>query len=379
MNREAVGCMVLAVIGLCGHVAGADPEAGFVSLFNGKDLTGWQVTAGPTESFVVDAGLLTCTGKGHYPTWLRSEKEYENFVLRFEYIVKHYSESGLLIHAPLHGRLSRVGFKVELCDDWSRTGRTVPTGSIQDIARARDFKAKKHEQWNRMDVVMDYPLVRVMLNGQLIQEIDCARDKELRYRLRRGYLGIQDLGRYIAFRNIRIKELPAQEQPWVSLFNGKDYAGWTPLGHAQWEINDGVIKAIRHGYLLTEKEYQDFELFTYIRTSRYANGGIFFRWKSHDPLSERGYEAQIYNMVEATNPTGSIYAFVRAEVMTSQDEEWFPMQIFADGPRCVIRVNGETAAVAEKLELVRPGRIALQMHQKDATIEWKGIRIKALD
>ena len=65
--------------------------------------------------------------------------------------------------------------------------------------------------------------------------------------------------------------------------------------------------------------------------------------------------------------------------MTSRDEEWFPMQIFAEGPRCVIRVNGETAASADGLELIRPGRIALQIHQRDATVEWKGIRIKPLD
>jgi hypothetical protein len=371
--------MWASAIGLCIGAAGADSEAGFVSLFNGKDLTGWQVTAGPAESFAVIDGLLTCTGKGHYPTWLRSETEYENFVLRFEYIVKHYSESGLLIHAPLHGRLSRVGFKVEICDDWSRTGRTVPTGSIQDIARARAFDAKKDGQWNRMEVVMDYPMLRVTLNDQLIQEIDCATDAELRYRLRRGYLGIQDLGRYIAFRHIRIKELPAKEPPWTDLLNSKDLAGWSSLGPAKWEIKNGAVGASGHGYLLTENAYQDFELFTYIRTSRYANGGIFFRWKSHDPLRERGYEAQIYNMVEATNPTGSIYAHVRAEVMTSRDGEWFPMQIFADGPRCVIRVNGETVAVADKLELVRPGRIALQIHHKSARVEWKGLRIKPLD
>ena len=379
MNRVTVSWLLWAAIGLCHGDAVAEQEAGFVSLFNGKDLTGGQVKAGPSEAFMVADGLLTCTGKGHYPTWLRSEKEYENFVFRFEYILKHYSESGLLIHAPLYGRLSRVGFKVEICDDWSRTCRTVPTGSIQDVARARDFQVKKHEQWNRMEVVMDYPMLRVTLNNQVIQQIDCAKDKELRYRLRRGHLGIQDLGRYIAFRNIRIKELPAKEQPWTMLLSGKDLAGWSTLGPAKWEIKEGAVGARGHGYLLTEKEYQDFELFTYIRTSRYANGGIFFRWTSHDPLSERGYEAQIYNMVEATNPTGSIYAHVRAEVLTSRDNEWFAMQIFADGPRCVIRVNGETAAVADKLELVRPGRIALQMHQKNATVEWKGIRIKPLD
>ena len=54
----------------------------YASLFNGKDLRGW-VTVGTPDSFAVEDNAIRTTGAHSYPSWLRTEKEYENFVLRF--------------------------------------------------------------------------------------------------------------------------------------------------------------------------------------------------------------------------------------------------------------------------------------------------------
>src|SRR5437763_4104156 len=62
-----------------------DPKAdGFVPMFNGKDLSGWvNVNCAPGTFFVKD-GLVITTGK---PTgYLRTEKQYENFVADFEWM-----------------------------------------------------------------------------------------------------------------------------------------------------------------------------------------------------------------------------------------------------------------------------------------------------
>ena len=356
-------------------VSEAEKAEGFVSLFNGKDLTGWHITHGPDKSFRVRDGLLECTGAGEYPNWLRSDKVYENFVLRFDFNLPHYAESGLLISAPPHGRCSKVGFKIQLCDHVAHGHKTAYSGAIMGVLPAVGVATKNYIEWNTVEVIMDWPRLQVTINGRLVQQVDCTDHEVLRYRLRSGYLGLQDMGSRTSYRNLRIKELPSKEK-WTSLFDGKSFDGWTKIGAAKWEIRDGVIRASDgNGYVLTENKYEDFELHAYVRTSRYANGGIFLRWKSWEPR-DRGYEIQVANDPDGANPTGSIYGWVRAHILTARDGEWFPMHIIAKGPKVVVRVNGELCAASDKLDLVRSGHIALQMHRRNSWIEFKDIRIK---
>src|SRR2546422_11671079 len=85
-----------------------------VSLFNGKDLSGWVAMGDNPNSFRADQGTIFCTGAGNYPNWLRSEKEYENFDLRLEYMTPNWCEAGVLVHAPLYCRASKAGVKIHL-------------------------------------------------------------------------------------------------------------------------------------------------------------------------------------------------------------------------------------------------------------------------
>jgi len=358
--------------------AAGEAETDFVSLFNGKDLTGWHIEGKHTKAFAVGGGVLNLTYDGQYPTWLRSDKMYENFVLRFEFKIPYYCETGLFVHAPLHGHWSKVGMKILLTEDSAPGARTQHTGTIVGVAREKVVATKHYNEWNTVEVFMDYPILRVTVNDKLVQEVDCQKNEKLRHRLRTGYLGIQAMGSPASFRNLRIKELPSKEK-WIPLFNGKDLTGWQTMGDATWEVHDGVLVAKGTkggtGYLLTKAEYQDFELFTYIRTTPQANGGIFFRWKTLT-TNDRGNEIQIYNNPDGNNPTGSIYTIARNDNLTARDGEWFPMQIFLKGPTCHVRVNGETAGVCDQLTTVRPGMISLQMHSRGAVIEFKDLRIK---
>jgi hypothetical protein len=332
---------------------------GFVSLFNGRDLSGWHITGGPDDSFGVRGGQLECTGSGEFPNWLRTDKTYEN-------------------GAPLHGRASKVGMKIHLCDHIAKGSKTAYSGAILGVRPALTIATNHFDEWNSVEVEFDWPRLRVIINGKLAQDVDCEKDPVLRYRLRRGYLGLQDMGGPVAFRNLRIKELPSKHR-WTSLFNGKNFDGWKIIGEATWDVTDGVIRAADgNGYLMTESSYQDFELHTLIKTSRHANGGIFFRWKSLVP-QDRGYEIQIYNVPDGNNPTGSIYTRVRVDHVPVRDGEWFPMHIIVKGPKCVVRVNGEIVAVDEHLPLVRSGPICLQMHRRNAWIEFKEVRIRSLN
>jgi hypothetical protein len=367
-------------VGAMGAQSGSvGKEEGSVSLFNGRDLTGWHIMGEVARAFYVNEGELRCRGgQANYPIWLRSDKVYENFVLRFEYKMGYYTESGLFIHAPMHGRCSTTGIKIVVTEDTARGAKTQHTGTILGVKRELAIAADKHSTWNSCEVFMDYPTLRVTVNGQKVQEIDCSKNDKLRRRMRRGHIGIQAMGSIASYRNIRIKELPAKEK-WVPLFNGKDLTGWTILGKTvKWEVHEGVLRATGNGYLITDAKYQDFELFTYVRTTPHANGGIFFRWKGLN-TRDRGYEIQIYNNPDGNNPTGSVYAKIRNHNLNARDGEWFPMHIFVNGKTVFTRINGEDGASCDQLELVRPGRISLQMHRHGARIEFKDLRIKPLD
>jgi hypothetical protein len=356
-------------------------EEGFVSLFNGKDLAGWHLEGVDKKAFAVEQGELRLTYDNLWPTWLRSDRTYENYVLRFEFKVGYYCETGLLINAPLHGPCARVGMKILLTEDTAPGAKTQHTGTIVGVAREKMLATKYFDQWNTVEVVMDYPVLRVTVNDKVVQEIDCSQNEKLRYRLRQGYIGLQGNASPAAFRNIRIKELPSKEK-WIPLFNGKDLSNWQTIGKTTWKAVDGVIVGkgtpAATGYLLTRAEYQDFELFAYIRTTRQANGGIFFRWKTLG-TDDRGNEIQIYNDPDGNNPTGSVYTVARTENLTARDGEWFPMHIFLKGNKCVVRVNGEMGGVTDQITTIRPGMVSLQMHTRGATIEFKDLRVKPLD
>jgi len=348
-------------------------EASFVTLFNGCDLSGW-VEMGEPGAFAVEKGILVLKNPRYYPNWLRTEREYENFELKLEYRMPGWSEGGLLLHAPLYGRTSRAGIKLHLRHDNQNEG-SHSVGGLYGVLPPLAFNSREKE-WNRLNVYLNWPVLRVELNGALVQDTNMERHPELRWRLRRGFIGLQDLGREIHFRNIRIQEFPSQER-WTELFNGRDLRGWTVQGDAKWEVENGKIIARNgDGYLITDETFSSFEFQTYVWTSKQANGGVFFRWNSDQ--GRRGYEVQIYNIIDTTNPTGSLYGVVPAEDLESFDGKWFLMQIISDGGYALVRIDGRAVAESNILSLPDRGKIALQMHHKNARIEFLRPRIKQL-
>ncbi len=354
----------------------AEAEEGFVSLFNGKDLSGWVIEEGDADSFVVKAGTIYASHEVNFPTWLRSEKVYENFDLRFEFRRVGWVNSGVFFHAPLHGRNSKVGFEYQIDQKVNELLSNKTCGAIFGVVPPQSNELKPSGQWNSGRILMDWPSLKFWMNDVLIQDLNVEEHEELKYRLRRGYIGLQALGYNVWFRNIRIKELPDKEE-WIPLFNGKDFSGWYEEGSgADWFVKDGVLRAENGtSYMVTEEEFEDFELHAYVRTCPHANGGIFVRWNQLQG-GDRGNEIQIENIPDSNYPTGSLYNIVRAEQFCYHDEEWFLMQIRLEGSHLVIRVNGETVVDYDQHPTVRSGHISLQMHKGKSWIEFKDLKVK---
>src|SRR5947208_2529469 len=126
---------VIAVAVLALSAAGAEP--GFVSLFDGKSLDGWQIVGQKGPGYIVEKGLLVCPADGGGN--LFTTREYSNFILRFEFRLFEGSNNGIGIRAPLAGDAAYQGMEIQILDDGAAVyrGRLRPAqyhGSIYDVA-----------------------------------------------------------------------------------------------------------------------------------------------------------------------------------------------------------------------------------------------------
>jgi hypothetical protein len=379
-TRLSAALVLLIISSSIAHAAQLS-EDGFEPLFNGENLAGWQKEG--EAGFIARDNMLVCNGSGNWPTWLRTTEVFENFVLRLEYKTRFGAESGVFFHAPLHGRISQVGYEIQIGGPGGQKPHS--TGAIFDAIAPLASAARHYsdEKFDELEITVNWPMLKVKLNGQIIQDLDIREHDSLRYRPRLGYIGLQDRGKPVMFRNIRIKRLPDQiREQWQALLGSEDgdekLAGWSisEKNTADWSLEDGVLLGqTGHGYLITDAMYRNCELQTYIRSSPLANGGIFFRWLSE---GNRGFEIQIEDIPDSNDPTGSIYGRARAERMPFQPGEWVLMQVFLREEHCVVRVNGVVVAQSDKMNGVRAGNISLQMHTGQGWVRWKDFRVRPL-
>jgi len=202
------------------------PVPEWKSLFNGKDLTGWvDVNTSPETWFVKD-GLLICRGE---PIGvMRSEKQYENFILHIEW--RHMEpggNSGVFVWSEgkaAQGKRLPKGMEVQMLElDWihqhPRNGKPNHIGYISgelfgangltgepdnprgSRSMSKELRCKPHGEWNTYDVVCVDGTVKLSINGKFVNGIRNASVKK-------GYLCLESEGAEIHFRNIRILELP---------------------------------------------------------------------------------------------------------------------------------------------------------------------------
>lgn len=354
----------------------AQEDAG-KSLFDGQSLAGWSIQEGPESAFYVQDGAIVIHDGSNFPTWLRSNQQYENFDFSCDFFVKGWANSGIYFHAPEHGRNTWCGFKVNLFHQQDEHPRPESVGAIFPLIAPSKVNVKNQGDWNTLRVRMDWPSLEVWVNGEQVQKVDVETVPELRYRLRAGYIGIESLSYPLRFRNLRVRELPSTVK-WDTLYGGPaDMNLWqVAQGQAKWEPLGAVLRADNVGYLATKKHYRDFAYQTYIRASKHHNGGIIFRAESTD--TTKHYEIQLHDVEGAVYPTGSLYHFKRAIYPRIEPEQWYLFQLFVKDRDCVVRINGETVVDYHNLERLNAGPVMLQAHQNNRWIEYKDMKIRPL-
>ena len=329
------------------------------------------VHEGPRSTFAIAGAEITTSGAGHTPNWLRSGREYEDFRLRFEYKLNQWAEAAVILRAPRAGRPIHSGVAIQLAHDFHNEITPHVTGAIMGVRAPAAKVAGDYGTWHRVDVTFKGERLKAVIDGVTVQDVDVP-DKP-----RRGFIGFPDLGHGYAVKNVAIEDLGTPAR-YVELFDGQSLDGWKLRGAGEWSVRDGAITGANgHGILYAPPAFTDFELTALVRAHNRANGGIFLRG-SPDEEQPRGFEVQIYNVPDAVYPTGSVYGIERSRIFADYDDEWIFMEVLVHGRHCRVRINGDTVAGTDKLPPPRSGRIGLQIHLENASVEFRDLRVRPL-
>lgn len=207
-----VACLLPAILMVAASVAVADE---WKPLFNGKDLTGWTAVDGPMSSWKVEDGLLYCSGGGG--GWLSTTDEYANFELELEFRVPEGGNSGVFLRAPHQGNPAFAGMEVQVLDDrapeYAKLEKYQYCGSLYGIAAPKLRVSKPAGDWQTMNIVCNGRNVCVKLNGTPIVDADLdAHPNKVAtnpgIKRTAGFVGLQNHGTRLDYRNIKIKTLP---------------------------------------------------------------------------------------------------------------------------------------------------------------------------
>jgi hypothetical protein len=204
------------IVLLMSSLALAQSDGGFAPLFNGKDLTGWHAKRG---GWYVEDGALAWR-KGAGDIW--TAEQYGDFVLDLEYKVAKGTNSGVFIRTGNPKDNVQTGIEIQVFDSYGQKPSKHSNGAFYDALAPTKTMDKPAGEWNHMVITANGPKLEVMLNGEKIIDANLDDWKEpgkspdgtpnkyknaLKDFPRSGYIGFQDHGGTVWFRNVRIKKL----------------------------------------------------------------------------------------------------------------------------------------------------------------------------
>ncbi len=190
-------------------------EEGFVKLFDGKTLEGWQ---GAVDGYEVEDGAIVSKPKSGGN--LYTKDEYGDFDLKFEFKLTPGANNGIGIRTPLNVNAAYNGMEIQVLDDtaaqYAKLHPYQYHGSIYGVVPAKRGHLKPVGEWNSEEIICKGKQVTVILNGETIVDADIEKastpktiDGNAHPGLKRekGYIGFCGHGSRVEFRNLRVKEL----------------------------------------------------------------------------------------------------------------------------------------------------------------------------
>lgn len=207
-----------------------EKEEGWQLLFDGTSTEGWRSYDGtdfPAQGWEVNDGMLTVLAQGGGGDII-TDKKFSNFILKLEWRVQESGNSGIFYRAmeqptqPIYWSAPEM----QVLDNENHPDANQgvdgnrKAGSLYDLIPAKPQNAKAHGEWNSVKIVADGPNIEHWQNGEKVLEYELwtnewyemIRNSKFESHpefgdARSGYIGLQDHGDRVDFRNIKIKEL----------------------------------------------------------------------------------------------------------------------------------------------------------------------------
>jgi hypothetical protein len=155
----------------------------------------------------------------------------------------------------------------------------------------------------------------------------------------------------------------AAARGWRTLFDGKSLKGWTPIGEANWRLEDGAAVADngKAGFLVSEGTYGDVEVRAEVWVDEKANSGVFVR--ATNPMQVSAANAYEFNIFDArpdpSYGTGGIVEVAKVTGSPKAAGKWTVMEITAKGDHLTYKLDGQTTADGMDSKHAH-GRVAMQ-------------------
>jgi hypothetical protein len=212
------------------QLSAAEKKAGWVLLFNGKDLTGWRGYKRPDAAgtrWVVDNGLLTLKPGDSSDTRgardIISDTAYDQFELAWEWRISPGGNSGVK-YFVLEDRESAIGHEYQVIDDEkhpdAKVGAKRQTAAFYDVLPAANRPLKPAGEWNESRVIVKGKTVEHYLNGTKVLTYELAspaldtaiaaskfKGIERFGKPQKGHVLVQDHGDAVWYRNIKLRPI----------------------------------------------------------------------------------------------------------------------------------------------------------------------------
>ena len=197
---------------------------GWQLLFNGKNLEGWKCNNGKEIATEVENGAIVPYKSGGYI--VINEKQFGDFIFKCDVLWEaEHCNSGIFFRVENPADPVNTGFEIQVMSG-TGTGKHE-MGAIYDLVATKKNASKGTGKWNSFEIKCQGPHISVTLNGEEVAALnaddfdkpglstDGAKHK---YKLngqpravkdfaRSGYLGFQDHGQKVWYKNVKIKEL----------------------------------------------------------------------------------------------------------------------------------------------------------------------------
>jgi hypothetical protein len=393
MHRNLTATVALLVTAFCGSAIAQNrplnqPPKGFTSLFNGKDLSGWrgrQGTYSPYEQAKLTPEQLVAkqaewdadrdkhwrvdTPKGEIVSdglgvHLVTAKDYGDFEFYVDWLmVSANGDSGIYLRSYPQVQIWDPRNPREVANGVEKGSGALWNNNADNPGKWPLVKADNPVgQWNTLRVKMIGSRVWTWLNGKQTvdgQILDNYFDRAKPV-LPRGPIELQTHGSEIRFRNVYVREIPADEanatldkrvtDGFTSVFNGKDFTGWAgPVEEYQVENGAIMCKPGKGGTIYVKEEYGDFEAKLEFKLPPGGNNGLAVRYPGTGDTAYVGMcELQIlddtspkYAALDPRQYCGSVYGVVAAQRGYLRPVgEWNREHVTVKGSTITVELNG---------------------------------------